>query len=62
MGDVIETAEAALILGVSPITVRSMVLRQQLAPLVPGSRPLTFWERDVWELEWQRRTRKQVLA
>lgn len=52
----ITTAEAAALLGVSPITLRSWVQRGQLRPLRPGARPLRFYEDDVVEIQHARRS------
>lgn len=49
------TREVADLLGVSESRVRHMVREGKIAPLVLGSRPLTFRESDVVEYELEHR-------
>lgn len=52
----ITTGEAAALLEVNPVTLRSWVQRGQLRPLRPGARPLRFREDDVVEIQHARRS------
>lgn len=51
---ILTTNEAASELGVTPFAIRKMVERRELAPAVPGARPLRFRLVDVWEAQARR--------
>ena len=57
--DIVDTNEAALLVGVSPITIRSWKTRGWLTPLNPNRKPLQFLERDVIACAAQRMTPQQ---
>lgn len=57
---IVTTDEAATELGVTPSTIRTMVDRKELTPLVPGARPLRFTLTDVWEAQARRVTPQQA--
>lgn len=48
------TGQAADLLGVSELTIRSWVKRDQLKPVRPGANPLRFRESDVVECHYRR--------
>ena len=51
---ILTTTEVAAELGVTPFAVRKMVERGDLAPLVPGARPLRFSVRTVADAQVRR--------
>lgn len=56
MSEILTTADAAAMLGITEQGVRKLVERGCLEPLSRGARPLSFWVSDVAELEFQRRS------
>lgn len=56
---ILTTTEAAAELGLDEATIRSMVMREELAPLKRGARPLLFRAVDVIEAGARRLTKAQ---
>lgn len=56
----ITTDEAAAMAGVSPVTIRSWVMRGLLEPMRRGARPLMFWPADVARVQRDLRSREWV--
>ncbi|RNL63634.1 DNA-binding protein [Nocardioides marmoriginsengisoli] len=52
----VTTDEAAEIAGVSPVTVRSWVLRGDLEPVRRGAKPLRFHYEDVARVQREKRS------
>jgi len=54
------SAEAAEALDIEATGLRGLVHRGRLAPIRSGAKPLTFWAKDVYDLQVERRTKAEV--
>lgn len=54
------STEAAEALGIKAPALWKLVERGRLVPIRPGAKPLTFWAKDVYDLQVERRTLAEI--